>query len=117
MDHGPGLLEPFLHQICIYVRGWGAGGGPWIASIGCLILTQIRPLIRKKTCFLWFENVFTNNHLNMQTALCTVIGQQAGNITYIQLTERTVNFFKFQVDIDVKDIDHIRSIIAVLRLN
>ena len=88
-----------------------------IASIGCLILTQIRPLIRKKTCFLWFENVFTNNHMNMQTALCTVIGQQAGNITYIQLTESTVNFFKFQVDIDVKDIDHIRSIIAVLRLN
>mgnify|MGYP000375763191 FL=1 len=55
--------------------------------------------------------------MNMQTALCTVIGQQAGSITYIQLTERTVNFFKFQVDIDVKDIDHIRSIIAVLRLN
>ena len=55
--------------------------------------------------------------MNMQTALCTVIGQQAGNITYIQLTERTVNFFTFQVDIDVKDIDHIRSIIAVLRSN
>ena len=55
--------------------------------------------------------------MNMQTALCTVFGQQAGNITYIQLTERTVNFSKFQVDIDVKDIDHIRSIIAFLRLN
>ena len=53
----------------------------------------------------------------MQTALCTVIGQQAGNITDIPLTESNVNFFKFQVDIDVKDIDHIRSIIAVLRLN
>ena len=23
MDHGPALLEPFLNQICIYVRGWG----------------------------------------------------------------------------------------------
>ena len=23
IDHGPGLLEPFVTQICIYVRGWG----------------------------------------------------------------------------------------------
>ena len=50
-------------------------------------------------------------------ALCTVIGQQAGNITHIQLTERSLNFFTFQVDVDVKDIEHIHSIIAVLRSN
>ena len=62
-------------------------------------------------------NAVILNEPGSLAALCTVIGQQAGNITYIQLTERTVNFFTFQVDIDVKDIDHIRSIIAVLRSN
>ena len=48
-------------------------------------------------------------------ALCTVIGQQAGNITHIQLTERDMNFFTFILDIDVKNLEHIHSIIAVLR--
>jgi len=50
-------------------------------------------------------------------ALCTVIGQQAGNITHIQLTERNMNFFTFILDIDVKNLEHIHSIIAVLRSN
>ena len=50
-------------------------------------------------------------------ALCTVIGQQAGNITHIQLTERDMNFFTFILDIDVKNLEHIQSIIAVLRSN
>ena len=50
-------------------------------------------------------------------ALCTVIGQQAGNITHIQLTERDMNFFTFILDIDVKNLEHIHSIIAVLRSN
>ncbi len=62
-------------------------------------------------------NTVILNEPGALAALCTVIGQQAGNITHIQLTERSVNFFTFQVDIDVKDIDHIRSIIAVLRSN
>ena len=50
-------------------------------------------------------------------ALCTVIGQQAGNITQIQLTERNLNFFTFILDIDVKNLEHIQSIISVLRSN
>ena len=50
-------------------------------------------------------------------ALCTVIGQQAGNITQIQLTERNLNFFTFILDIDVKNLEHIQSIVAVLRSN
>ncbi len=50
-------------------------------------------------------------------ALCTVIGQQAGNITHIQLTERNMNFFTFLLDIDVKNLEHIQSIVSVLRAN
>ncbi len=29
MDHGPGLLQPFLGQIGMSVRGWG-----WIPEVG-----------------------------------------------------------------------------------
>ncbi|MDP6217886.1 MAG: DUF5913 domain-containing protein, partial [Alphaproteobacteria bacterium] len=50
-------------------------------------------------------------------ALCTVIGQQAGNITQIQLTQRNLNFFTFVLDIDVKNLEHIQSIVSVLRSN
>lgn len=50
-------------------------------------------------------------------ALCTIIGQQAGNISFIQLVERSTDFFTFLVDIDVKDRAHLQSIMAVLRSN
>ena len=50
-------------------------------------------------------------------ALCTIIGQQAGNISFIQLTERSTDFFTFIVDIDVKDRAHLQSIMSVLRSN
>ena len=50
-------------------------------------------------------------------ALCTVIGQQAGNITQIQLRQRNLNFFTFVLDIDVKNLEHIQSIVSVLRSN
>ena len=50
-------------------------------------------------------------------ALCTIIGQQAGNISFIQLVERRIDFFTFLVDIDVKDRAHLQSIMAVLRSN
>jgi len=50
-------------------------------------------------------------------ALCTVIGQQGGNISFIQLIERSVDFFTFTLDIDVRDRQHLQSIIAVLGTN
>ena len=50
-------------------------------------------------------------------ALCTIIGQQAGNISFIQLVERSTDFFTFSLDIDVKDRAHLQSIMAVLRSN
>ena len=36
MDHEPGLLEPFLSQICMSVRGWGyiLGVGSCASDLG-----------------------------------------------------------------------------------
>ena len=50
-------------------------------------------------------------------ALCSVIGQQAGNITFIQLSERSGDFFTFTLDVAVRDKAHLQSIITMLRSN
>ena len=51
------------------------------------------------------------------SALCTIVGQQNGNIINIQIDERNINFFTFLIDIEVRDIEHIHSIIAILGSN
>lgn len=50
-------------------------------------------------------------------ALTTVIGQQGGNISNIYLIDRTPDFFSFQLELDVKNVEHLRSIIGVLQSN
>lgn len=47
--------------------------------------------------------------------MCTVISQHSGNISFIQLEERKLNYFTFILDIEVADIDHLNNIISVLR--
>ena len=42
MDHGPGLLEPFISQIWISSGSQGAGGGPWIAELDDGLTETIR---------------------------------------------------------------------------
>lgn len=48
-------------------------------------------------------------------ALCTVISQHAGNISHIQLVKRNTDFFTFILDVNVRNREHIKSIIVVLR--
>jgi GTP pyrophosphokinase len=48
-------------------------------------------------------------------SLTTVIGKQAGNITNLKITNRSVDFFEILVDIEVKDVRHLTTIIAALR--
>ena len=50
-------------------------------------------------------------------ALTTVIGQQGGNISNIHLIDRNPDFFSFQLELDVKNVEHLRSIIGVLQAN
>ena len=42
MDHGPGLLEPFISQIWISSGPQGAGGGLWIAELDDGVANLIR---------------------------------------------------------------------------
>ncbi|MGC6517876.1 MAG: RelA/SpoT family protein [Candidatus Puniceispirillaceae bacterium] len=50
-------------------------------------------------------------------ALCSGIGQQDANITNIQSLARDDNFFTFLVDIEVQNLTHLQSILAVLGSN
>lgn len=48
-------------------------------------------------------------------SVSTAISQQGANIANIRVTNRTVDFWDVLIDIEVKDVEHLRSVIASLR--
>jgi GTP diphosphokinase / guanosine-3',5'-bis(diphosphate) 3'-diphosphatase len=60
-------------------------------------------------------NVTLGNEPGSLGSLTTVIGKQAGNITNLKITNRSLDFFEILVDIEVKDVKHLTNIIAALR--
>ena len=48
-------------------------------------------------------------------SLTSIIGKNAGNIINFKIITRSIDFFEMQIDIEVNDIKHLKSIIAVLR--
>ena len=62
-------------------------------------------------------NTVLSNEPGALAAVATVIGQQGGNISNIHLTDRNADFFSFKLDLEVKDVEHMRTIIAVLQAN
>jgi GTP diphosphokinase / guanosine-3',5'-bis(diphosphate) 3'-diphosphatase len=48
-------------------------------------------------------------------SLTTVIGKNAGNISNLKITNRSIDFFEVLVDVEVKDVRHLTNIIAALR--
>ena len=62
-------------------------------------------------------NVVLSNEPGALAAVATIIGQQEGNISNIHLSERNADFFSFKLDLEVKDVEHMRTIIAALQAN
>jgi GTP pyrophosphokinase len=58
-----------------------------------------------------------SNEPGALAAVATIIGQQGGNISNIRLTDRNTDFFSFALDLEVKDVEHMRTIIAALQAN
>ncbi|MEE8189298.1 MAG: bifunctional (p)ppGpp synthetase/guanosine-3',5'-bis(diphosphate) 3'-pyrophosphohydrolase [Kiloniellales bacterium] len=48
-------------------------------------------------------------------SLSTVIGKNHGNISNLKITNRSLDFFEMQVDVEVQDAKHLSNIIAALR--
>jgi len=62
-------------------------------------------------------NTVLTNEPGSLASLATVISQQGGNISNIHPTDRSPDFFRFELDLEVNDVEHMRAIIAVLQAN
>ena len=67
--------------------------------------------------FLGRIDTVLSNEPGALAAVATIIGQQGGNISNIRLTDRKHRLFSFALDLEVKDVEHIRTIIAALQAN
>ncbi len=103
------------------------GKGVTVHKVGCTTLSKFTDMPE-----LWLDVSWESGSLRMVNgrlitvlsnepgslaSLATVISQQGGNISNINLTDRTPDFFKFELDLEVKDVEHMRTIIAVLSAN
>ena len=103
------------------------GKGVTVHTIGCATLSKFND-----TPALWLDvdwegdatrmvngrlNTVLSNEPGSLASVATVISQQGGNISNIQLSDRNPDFFHILLDLEVKDVEHMRTIIAVLQTN
>ncbi|MCE2516676.1 MAG: bifunctional (p)ppGpp synthetase/guanosine-3',5'-bis(diphosphate) 3'-pyrophosphohydrolase [Alphaproteobacteria bacterium] len=60
------------------------------------------------------EAVIANERGSLAT-VTTLISEHGGNITNIQLVTRTLDFFTFVTDVEVKDVRHLTAIVAAMQ--
>jgi len=59
--------------------------------------------------------VVINNEPGSLGALTTTIARSQGNISNLRITDRSPDFFEIVVDVEVRDVAHLTSVIAALR--
>jgi GTP pyrophosphokinase len=60
-------------------------------------------------------DIVLTNSPGALSSLSTVIAKAQGNISNLKITNRTPEFFEMIVDIEVRDVKHLTSIITALR--
>ena len=70
---------------------------------------------KKKSSFVAKLNVVIKNKIGSLGELSSIIGKSMSNIRNLKITERNNDFFKLNVEIDVKDVDHLSKVIVSLR--
>ena len=103
------------------------GKGITVHKVGCTTLSKFSDAPELWLDVSWEQdslrtvngrlNTVLSNEPGSLASLATVISQQGGNISNIHLTDRTPDFFRFELDLEVKDLEHMRAIIAVLQAN
>ncbi len=68
-----------------------------------------------QTNFISILNVIINNKVGSLGELTTILGNNKSNIRNLKITERSIVFFKLNIEIDVKNLDHLKKIIVSLR--
>ena len=59
--------------------------------------------------------VILENKPGILGSLCNIIGQNQSNINNLKITERQNDFYSIMLDLDVRNQDHLQSILAALR--
>lgn len=59
--------------------------------------------------------VMLENKPGILGSLCNIIGQNQSNINNLKITERQNDFYAIMLDLDVRNQDHLQSILAALR--
>ena len=101
------------------------GKGLTIHSRECLTLTKYTDVPELWGKVDWKRNdkkrfvgrirVILLNEAGALAALSAIIAQQAGNISYMQITKRTSDFFTLFLDVEVVNLAQLKSIITVVR--
>ena len=69
----------------------------------------------KKSSFVARIIVTINNKIGALGVLSSIIGKSMSNIRNLKITERNTDFFKINLEIDVKDVNHLNNVMASLR--
>ena len=69
----------------------------------------------KKNDFVAKINVLIRNKIGALGVLSSIIGKSLSNIRNLEITERNTDYFKINIDIDVKNKSHLSKVIASLR--
>ena len=69
----------------------------------------------KKKDFIAKINVSIKNKIGALGELSSIIGQTRSNIRNLKITDRTNDFFKLNIEIDVKNKDHLNKVLGSLR--
>ena len=102
------------------------GRGVTIHTIDCETLKDFADTPERWIDVAWDEEAIDDFHLGRVSlvvgnapgslgGLCTIIGNNAGNISNLKITNRTSEFFDMSIDVEVKDVKHLTNIIAALR--
>ena len=69
----------------------------------------------KKSSFVAKINVTIKNKIGALGVLSSIVGRSMSNIRNLKITGRNSDFFKINLEIDVKDLNHLRKVIVSLR--
>ena len=69
----------------------------------------------RSTSFIARINVIIKNKIGTLGVLSSLLGNSKSNIRNLNISERNIDFFKINLEIDVKDVEHLSKVIASLR--
>ena len=102
------------------------GHGMTVHTIDCDKLEDFANTPERWIDLSWDENALNDFHVGHITLvvgntpgslgrLCTIIGNNTGNISNLKITNRTPEFFDLSIDVEVQDVKHLTTMIAALR--